>query len=240
MITAEQRQTIDCVVSIFETGALPSPAAYATATVLADGAGISYGIHQATARAGSLTEVLREYERRGGFVAPGDYATVRESTRYDCETLSADAQARGCTSPASAPVRELLRRLRGWGPLPEMQQAQDAAFDRLYWQPAELYGRNLGLRLPLSYLVLYDTSIHSGRSRIDSLRKTFPELPPNRGGSEMAWTVALLHARHRWLGSSGSALVRSTRYRTASLLDLAQQGAWDLARPLTVRGVTIR
>jgi hypothetical protein len=240
MLTATQRETIEAVVSIFENGHLPGPAAYATAAILADGAGLSYGIHQATAHSGSLIEVLREYERRGGMLLASDYQTVRESTHYDCERMDADAIARGCSKPASPAVLDLLQRLRRWGTAPAMQEAQRSAFDRLYWQPAELYARNLGLRMALSYLVVYDTSIHSGRSRIDKLRATFPELPPSRGGLEASWTVALLNARHRWLGTSGSALVRSTRYRTAALLELAQQGRWELERPLTVRGVTIK
>jgi len=52
MITAPQKHAIDCIISIFETGRVPTAAAYATCTILPDGAGISYGKHQSTDRAG--------------------------------------------------------------------------------------------------------------------------------------------------------------------------------------------
>ncbi len=239
MLTAEQRETVNMVVSIFENGGLPSPAAYATATILADGAGVSFGVHQATARSGSLTEVLREYQRRGGPVQDTDLQAVRASTAYDCETLDAAARARGCKAPASDAVLNLLARLRRWGTAPAMQLSQELVFERLYWAPASTYAATIGLALPLSYLVLYDTAIHSGRTRIDALRRTFPEYPPQRGGDERLWTAAFIQARDRWLGASGSALIRSTRYRTQALMELVHEGRWDLARPFTVRGVQI-
>ncbi len=41
-LTPAQKHAIDCVLSIFETGRIPTAASYATCTILADGAGISY------------------------------------------------------------------------------------------------------------------------------------------------------------------------------------------------------
>ncbi len=43
MVTDQQKRAIDSIISIFETGRVPTPAAYATCAVLKDGAGISYG-----------------------------------------------------------------------------------------------------------------------------------------------------------------------------------------------------
>jgi hypothetical protein len=64
--TAQQKHAIDCVLSIFETGRIPTAASYATCTILADGAGISYGKHQCTDRAGSLDLVVKRYVSLGG------------------------------------------------------------------------------------------------------------------------------------------------------------------------------
>ena len=55
-ITVEDARRIKSIVSVFETGkAEGDPAAV---VVLPDGAGISYGLHQATDRAGSLDEIV--------------------------------------------------------------------------------------------------------------------------------------------------------------------------------------
>ena len=73
--------TICAIVSIFETGRLPSPDAYATATVLADGAGVSYGAHQATAHSGSLLAVVAEYYDQGGTLEGWSIDEARSAVR---------------------------------------------------------------------------------------------------------------------------------------------------------------
>ena len=64
--TPDQKRAIDCVLAIFETGRVPTSASYATCTILADGAGISYGKHQCTDKAGSLDLVVKAYIKKGG------------------------------------------------------------------------------------------------------------------------------------------------------------------------------
>jgi chitosanase len=238
-LTELQRDTIQVITTIFETGRLPGPQAYATTALLADGAGISYGRHQATARSSSLTAILREYEARGGTLLPGDYTTLGSSMLADCEYLDAAARARGCRKPASAEVRDLMQRLRRWGTSPAMMGAQDKVFDRLYFTPALDYAESIGLVLPLSYSIVFDTYVHSGRARIDILRRTFPEMPPSRDGDERAWSTALLRARHGWLSAHPTPVIRGTAYRTQALLGLVAAGHWMLERPLVVRGVAI-
>ena len=98
--TAQQKHAIDCVLSIFETGKIPTAASYATCTILADGAGISYGKHQCTDRAGSLDAVVKRYIALGG-----QFAT---------------AFKRGCQY---APVLELVIVRRGGG-IPVQQRRE--------------------------------------------------------------------------------------------------------------------
>ena len=57
--TPAQKHVIDCVLSIFETGRVPTSASYSTCSILADGAGISYGKHQCTDKSGSLDLVVK-------------------------------------------------------------------------------------------------------------------------------------------------------------------------------------
>jgi len=243
-VSPEQRDTIDAIVSIFETGRLPSAAAYATTTILSDGAGISYGSHQATARGGALQAVIEDYYTRGGVLQ------VRDEPAPLRVVLETATRSVGLT-PGGVPldVMALMRALERAGSEPVMREAQRHVFDRRYWAPTYATGRELGLKYALSYLALYDLSIHSGppssasdsTSRLAKLRRDFSAYPPSdpRTRGERVWVVALIQARRRWLAAHSNPVVQKTVYRCDSLLDLAEAGAWDLRRPLTVRGVRI-
>ena len=178
-VDATQRDTIDAVVSIFETGHLPETDAYSKVTVLGDGAGISYGCHQATARSGALEAVIDEFYVRGGQLRLGN-----EHEPVSAETAKAIAarSARSPTPTVSREVRDLMHALEAAGHSPVMRAAQRHVFDRDYWLPAFAQGQELGLRYALSYLALYDLAIHSGLDRLAKQRPLFPELPPSRGG----------------------------------------------------------
>jgi chitosanase len=97
----------------------------------------------------------------------------------------------------------------------------------------------MALTTPLAHLAVYDTVIQSGPSRVDSLRKNFPEVPPSRGGDEKAWVAAFLKARKAFLLSSSNTLVQRSVYRVDAMLGLATAGNWELATPLTYRGATV-
>lgn len=239
-LTELQRDTVETITTILETGRLPGPEAYGTVTILADGAGLSYGARQATAGSSSLTGVLQAFERRGGQLQRGDYALVGASVGYDCLVLDERAKARGCRKPAPPPIVELSQRLKAWGSDPRMQAAQEEIFRERYAEPAERYTERLGLVLPLSYCVIHDTWIQSNPQVIADLRQRFPEYPPSLGGEEKRWTTAFLKARHQWLSNHPRAAVRTSAYRTKALLELVAEDRWLLERPLTIRGLTIR
>ena len=235
-VDATQRDTIDAVVSIFETGHLPETDAYSKVTVLGDGAGISYGCHQATARSGALEAVIDEFYVRGGQLRLGN-----EHEPVSAETAKAIAarSARSPTPTVSREVRDLMHALEAAGHSPVMRAAQRHVFDRDYWLPAFAQGQELGLRYALSYLALYDLAIHSGLDRLAKQRPLFPELPPSRGGGERMWVVGLLKSRRWWLAGSTREIVRKTVYRVDELLDLCDAQRWTLELPLEVRGVVI-
>ncbi|MEQ1494520.1 MAG: chitosanase [Novosphingobium sp.] len=238
MITSEQWRAIDSIVSIFETGKLPAAESYSTCTILPDGAGISYGKHQATARSGSLQEILTAYMDREPDIAPTSgpvemAALLRESRSYSSEAA------------ASAGVRGLMEFLRRAGTDPKMVAAQDAVFAIRYWAPAVEICRNLGLVTALSHLTVYDVLIQSDAARLAMLRNDFAESPPARGGNERKWTSSFNSARRAWLENFRSAdtararAINRSAYRAIALEQLCATGKWDLNLPLTVRGVTI-
>jgi len=187
-VTKEQKVFIDSVLSINETGKLPSPTAYSTVTILKDGAGISYGKHQSTDRSGSLDAIVMRYLDLNGSMA----------SNFDPYLSKLNANFTTKVDPSNPPadVKALMKLLADAGKDPIMQRAQDEIFDEQYWMPSVNKGKAMKLTLPLSYLALYDTCIHSGSGRIDALRKVFPEVPPFSGGDVKAWTRAFLSARY--------------------------------------------
>jgi chitosanase len=229
MITSSQKHIIDAIVSIHETGKLPTAAAYSTITVLSDGAGISYGKHQSTDKSGSLDAILHRYCDKGGCLTNQikpffDLLAANESTKVDPKNLPAW-------------VRTLKTLLAEAGKDPVMQAAQDEVFDENYWIPATQKCAAMGLVTALSHLAVYDTIIHSGPTRVDRLRSAFAEVPPARGGGEQAWVLAFLQARKKWLQSNSNPLVVNSAYRVDAMLKLPPN--WELTPPFTYRNVYV-
>jgi chitosanase len=227
IITPEQKKVIDSVLSINETGKLPSPNAYSTVTILKDGAGISYGKHQSTDRSGSLDAIVMRYLDLNG--------TLADKLEPYLDKLNANFSSRVDPANPPADVKALMKLLADAGKDPLMQRAQDEIFDEQYWMPAVNKGVAMKLVLPLTYLALYDTCIHSGPGRIDALRKVFPERPPSSGGDEKAWTVAFLNARFKWLRSNSNPLVQRSADRVTAILKIGTANNWDLVTPFNYR-----
>jgi hypothetical protein len=217
------------IVSVFETGV---PQGDPTrASVLADGAGITYGLHQATDGSDSLDAILLEYDALGG--------TYARELRVWWPWLAEDGTRLENPLLLSSRCEQLLADLRRAGKDPVMRAAQEAVFARLYWEPAMAQCDALGLVEPLSRTAIYDLAIQSGLARLAQLRLAFPELPPYRGGDERAWTLSLLRARRAFLLRSTREVVRKSVYRVDALEQLAREGRWTLDAPFMVRSQTI-
>ncbi len=115
-----------------------------------------------------------------------------------------------------------------------MRKAQDSIFDERYWVPATGHANSMGLVLPLSWAVIYDTCIQSGPDGVARIRRLFPEAPPIRGGKEEAWTRAYVAAREAWLGSHSNPSVRRSAARMRTFRNLIDEGNWQLETPLQV------
>jgi chitosanase len=228
---AEKKQVIDQIISLFETGKLISPSAYSTCAILKDGAGISYGKHQGTDKAGSLDRIVLHYIDAGG--------TYAEELKPFLALLKANVSTQGDPKNPSKEVQALVAVLKKAGSDPIMQRVQDEVFDEGYWLPAVSQGKSAGLVFPLTYAVLYDTCIHSGPGGVARIRQMFAESPPARGGNEKAWTTAYIKARRKWLASSSNPIVRNTVYRMDAFLKLIADDEWDLNPPMVVRNTTI-
>ncbi len=232
-ITPQQKHVIDCVLSIFETGRIPTAASYGTCSILNDGAGISYGKHQCTDKAGSLDLVCKRYIELGGQQAEPlkqymNYLATNESTKFN-----------NITANYPAWLNSLINLLKSAGSDVKMQQAQDEVFDKNYWLPAVNHANNIGLKTALGHLIVYDSTIHSGPSGVTIIRNLFPQKSPANGGDEKEWCLAYINARRNWLLKNPNQLVQKTIYRMDALKAIADSGNWNLNIPLIVRGVKI-
>lgn len=226
-VNADKKRIIQSILSVFETGKTEPD--YGALVILDDGAGITYGKHQSTDRSGSLDQIVLRYIDRGGLFASA--LTPYVSKLAGNETVGADPK-----NPSSWPswLKELTDLLRRAGSDPVMQKAQDDIFDEVYWTSAAAQAKDMKLVLPLSWLICYDSTIHSGSNGIARIRKMFPESPPSGGGDERDWAVAYLQARRSWLASHEKAILRDTVYRIDAILKMAEDGNWNLDTPIVI------
>jgi len=230
--TADQRRAINAVLSIFETGRVPTAASYSTCTILPDGAGISYGTHQSTDRAGSLDAIVKRYIELGGTQA----AALQPYLPYFAANKSASEPPKG---PWSAETVNVINLLKAAGADPKMQQAQEEVFDSHYFMPAVNHANSAGLTKALSLLVCYDTCIHSGPGGVTMVRNMFAAKSPANGGDEATWVKAYLNARRNWLATHKLTVLHGTVYRMDALMALVNEGNWDLKMPFKCRGVSV-
>jgi chitosanase len=122
---------------------------------------------------------------------------------------------------------------------PLMAEAQSEEFSNAYLGPAFNWFTENGFTLPLSFLVISDSYLHSGGIRA-ALRSKFPESPPSKGGEEKAWVRGYVEARHSWLSNHSNKLLRNTVYRTQTFRNEIARENWLLGKlPITMNGVGV-
>jgi len=121
---------------------------------------------------------------------------------------------------------------------PIMKTCQDNLFEIKYYQPAHNWFTVNGFVLPLSLLVIYDSTIHSG-SVLPFLRKRFSTVLPVSGGDEKEWINNYVNVRENWLGTHSNPLLHATVYRTQCFKKQIEQNNWDLIQKVIANGVTI-
>jgi Glycosyl hydrolase family 46 len=122
---------------------------------------------------------------------------------------------------------------------PLMMTVQEEMFDKLYLGPAFSWASKYGFGLPLSYLVIADSFLHSG-SMLDFLMNRFPEEKPNDGGNEEKWIKAYTDTRRDWLANHSNKILRNTVYRCDCYLREVKRSNWDLAQtPIDMHGTEV-
>lgn len=137
------------------------------------------------------------------------------------------------SDPETVRNARLINLLKEAGSDPVMQRVQEEMFDRLYLDKAIIWGENEGFTLPLSFLIIADSFLHSG-SILQSIRNKFPEKTPAHGGNEKIWITQYTNARHDWLANHSNQLLHNTIYRTKYYKVLIANDDWQLDTYYTV------
>ena len=222
MFSERSKRVARMIVHIFETGKpFGDPSALA---VLDDGAGISYGMNQATHRSGSLLAVVNQY------VTEFPQAPYASALREYLPRLQDASVKNVFRLSQDARLKDYLRLA---GKVAEMKLAQEKVFNEKYLQPAIEACEGSKFILPLSLAVIYDSLNHGSfqliRDRVN--------VPPTVADFEKLWISRYVLARDRWLESVPR--LRKTDYRTDFFLAQIRKGNWNLAAPMDVHGFTL-
>lgn len=210
------------IVSVFETSRpFDDFGAYA---VLGDGAGVSYGINQFTHRSGSLLAVVESYLASGGVIG----------RRQLIDALYFLRRRDAAAIRILAGSRNFEKALKAAAVSREMRAAQTDVARRFYLGPALEACGALGLELPLSLAVVYDSMVHGSWPK---LRDGVKVCRPAECGNEKEWVTAYVRARHKWLRASPR--LAASAYRTRFFLGQIALGRWRLELPMNVNGVVL-
>jgi chitosanase len=160
---------------------------------------------------GNLKKVLQCYAEKGGKLA-AQFAPCLPSLG---------------SGPTLAGDTKFIDSLKEAGKDPAMVKAQEECFEEFYLGPAFVWASSQGFRLPLSYLVIADSYLHSG-SMLGFLMKSFPEKKPKEGGNEQAWIRAYAKARKQWLATHSNKLLNKTVYRVNCYIEQMDRGNWEM------------
>jgi chitosanase len=172
---------------------------------------------------GNLEKALKRYIAKKGAFAD-EFSTYLPQIGKG--TLAADKK-----------FHQLLKQAGERDPL--MAEAQNEQFNKAYLEPAFNWFTKNGFTLPLSFLVISDSYLHSGGIR-EALRSKFRESPPAKGGDEKVWVRSYVEARHNWLSNHSNKLLRNTVYRTQCFRSEIARENWALDRlPINIHGVAV-
>ncbi|TAJ85746.1 MAG: chitosanase [Reyranella sp.] len=222
MVNALQKATCKAIVNLFETGTVRGR--YDSVVFVEGDAGhLTYGSSQTTLASGNLFLLIDRY--------------CKAKNNLFGDPLSAylgRLEARDFSLDTDATLRGLLHSA---GSDPVMQDTQDSFFDAVYWTPAEAAAAAMGLKLPLSVGVVYDSTIHGAWQMMRNRTVSTIGAPT---ADERPWIKKYIEVRRAWLaGSPAESLLPKTVYRMDTFRTLIAADAWDLALPLNVRGAEI-
>lgn len=221
-LTAQQRQTVDAVVNVFETGT--ARGGFDRIAVLPGDTGhLSYGRMQATLGSGNLHLLVKAYCETPEARLAADLA------RWLPRLLARD------TALDHEPLLRGLLHIAASDPV--MRAAQDAFVTRVFLEPSLVRASGLGLESALALAVVHDSAVHGSFARLRDRTSAQHGMPGEIG--ERPWIVAYVETRRAWLAGNRRADLRRTVRRMEAMQRLIADDRWSLALPFSVLGVVI-
>lgn len=226
MFNTKQKLIASSICHIFETS---KPLGNSTTVaVLNDGAGISYGIPQATHRSGNLRDVIERYLAQGNYLPYSVYLVqkLKLLRRSDAQAIQIGAND-----------SELKRVLKEIGNSKEMRKAQlDNVESRMRKAERACAGSNFITTMALA--VIYDSLNHGSFERIRDRVEIEEKRYPNSLEFEKAWIREYVWKRDSWLESIPR--LASTDYRTDFFKEQINKQNWNLTLPMNVHGFMLK
>jgi chitosanase len=223
MLSELQQKAAMAIINIFETSKVLGDY---TSVVYAPGdlGGLTYGRSQTTLNSGNLYLLIKDYCETDVAKFADELTPYLDRLRERDSRLNRD--------------RTLHQILRDAGSETLMQDIQDAFFDRVYWQPATISAEVIGVVTALGTAVIYDSRVHGSWTRMRD--RTMNQVGNLSDIGEKNWISKYVSVRRDWLASQPAAtLLPRTVYRMDSFKKLISDDQWELALPLTVRGLVI-
>ncbi|WP_052200688.1 chitosanase [Terriglobus sp. TAA 43] len=217
LVQSQTSRRIQAIVNVFETGTTKRD----YNSVISIGSDLFYAGFGL--RSGTLKQLVQKY------INAPDAKQAGALTPYVADLSSNDASL--------ATNESFKNTLRNASEDPVMQRVQDELFQAKFWQPAQTRAADLGLKLPLSLAVIYDSSLQGGLARIVTATNNQTGGTPLTGVDEKVWIRAYLEQRRSWFASSP--LLSQSVNRVDTFRTLVAKDNWLLSPPIVVQGVAI-
>ncbi len=222
MITILQKKTAQAIINIFETGRVLGD--YGKVTVIKGDSGhLSYGRSQVTLASGNLYRLIKAYcENQGARYADALSPYLPRMEQPDLN-LDHDNSFKSLLNEASID--------------PVMQSAQDNYLDSEFWNPSVKTASKNNITTSLGITVFYDGNIQGALKKISNKTNDAYGVVSDIG--EKIWIKDYVKVRREWLATNSNPALHATVYRMDAFNELIGLDKWDLALPLSVRGVII-
>ena len=240
-LTPLQKQRAEQLTSLSENSSIELKYGFAeivTQGGIPDGRGITAGRAGFTSGTGDMYLVVKEYTTQ----VPNNTLAIflPRLEQLNTQFIANNYNPIGDTTGLDG----LIPAWQALGNNPTFRAVQDTISDQLYYQPAMIAATPLGLSLPLSLAVLYDTIIqHGGGEDLDGLKaliqrtnQAFAGKTPATGIDEKVWLNKFLEVRRQDLTNPSNTSTQSVWAVSVGRVDvfkaLADSGNYDLSLPI--------
>ncbi len=240
-LTPLQKQRAEQLTSLSENSSIELKYGFAeivTQGGIPDGRGITAGRAGFTSGTGDMYLVVKEYTTQ----VPNNTLAIflPRLEQLNTQFIANNYNPIGDTTGLDG----LIPAWQALGNNPTFRAVQDTISDQLYYQPAMIAATPLGLSLPLSLAVLYDTIIqHGGGEDLDGLKaliqrtnQAFAGKTPATGIDEKVWLNKFLEVRRQDLTNPYNTSTQAVWAVSVGRVDvfkaLADSGNYDLSLPI--------